>query len=56
MPDRDKWEFIHDDDNKIETWGNRSTGETAEVERDGPPLYEVAAEDVPDEPLYGPPE
>ena len=54
-PGKDDWKFIHDDDDQTELWQNQATGETQEVKRDSPPLYEVAAEDIPDEPLYGPP-
>ena len=49
------WLFGGDDDANIEYWQNPETGETVEVERDGPPLYEIPAVDIPDQPLSGPP-
>lgn len=50
-----KWRFEGDDDNLTEFWRNLDTGEIVEVRREGPPLYTIAAEDILNQPIYGPP-
>lgn len=50
-----RWRFEGDDDNLTEYWHDLETGRMVEVRRDGPPLYTIAAEDIPNQPIYGPP-
>lgn len=50
-----KWKFLGDDDTFTEFWLNTETGEEHEVEREGPPLCEIPAKDIPQQPIYGPP-